>query len=348
MSAAGSGGFFARRGCAAYDHSDVRTTSMFLVAFALGGCGSQLAQVRAENRRLTTQVEDLRLEARGDKRTIQDLHNQVFVLRDQVETAGVQGAKVGTDVPRLPVEVLAPPAAVAGADLGPSDLEPGARIVARGDDGSEIVYAGDAASGKVAAVADLTGDITTPDDDPPPPRPRAHAAPVARGIDDADVPRASDRLGTIRDVPKVSTVAARTAPRAPRDTGLPSPGGPIATYQDAVAALRAGDHATAVAGLRDFVKRWPEHDYADNAQYWLGEAYYDQKDYKTAAAEFRRTIERYPSGNKVPDALLKLGYSYQALGQLEQARATLEQVVSIYPRSGPAVLASERLATIAK
>ncbi|MCE9576693.1 MAG: tol-pal system protein YbgF [Deltaproteobacteria bacterium] len=324
----------------------MRPSSIFLVAFALGGCGSQLAQVRAENRRLTTQVEDLRLEARSDKRTIQDLHNQVFVLRDKLETSSVQQGKVGTDVPRLPVKVVGPSATA--DDLGPSDLEPGARIVARGDDGSEIVYAGDAASGKVAAVAELTGDITTPDDDPPAPRPRARAAPVPRGVDDADVPRSDDRLGTIRDIPKVSTVAARTAPRAPRDTSLPSPGGPIATYESAVAALKVHDHATAVSGLREFVRRWPEHDYADNAQYWLGEAYYDQKDYKTAAAEFRRTIERYPGGNKVPDALLKLGYSYQALGQLEQARATLEQVVSIYPRSGPAKLAAERLAAIAK
>lgn len=154
---------------------DVRPSSIFLVAFALGGCGSQLAQVRAENRRLTTQVDDLRLEARGDKRTIQDLHNQVFVLRDQLETQGVQQGKVGTDVPRLPVEVLGPAPDV---DLGPSDLEPGARLVARGDDGSEIIYAGDAASGKVAAVAELTGDITTDDD--PPPRPRARGAGAAR------------------------------------------------------------------------------------------------------------------------------------------------------------------------
>jgi tol-pal system protein YbgF len=95
--------------------------------------------------------------------------------------------------------------------------------------------------------------------------------------------------------------------------------------------------------LRTFLKTYPRNDYADNAQYWLGEAYYAQKDYQHALVEFRATIETYPRGNKVPDALLKVGYCYQALGQTEKARAVLEQVVNLYPKTEPAALAAKRL-----
>src|SRR5690606_34317546 len=98
-----------------------------------------------------------------------------------------------------------------------------------------------------------------------------------------------------------------------------------------------------IASLRGFLATHPRHDYADNAQYWLGEAYYAQNDYRQALGEFRIVIETYPRGNKVPDALLKVGYCYQALGQTDKARAVLEQVVNLYPKSEPATLAATRL-----
>ena len=148
-------------------------------------------------------------------------------------------------------------------------------------------------------------------------------------------------------VPKVSAVAAHRPTPSPR-ADRPDPRDPRGDYQVAVDALKRGDHAAAIAGLREFVRRFPDHDYADNAQYWLGEAYYDQKSYKLALDEFRKTVERYPTGNKVPDALLKVGFCYAALGQTEQARATLEEVVSVYPRTGPAQLAASRLDTLGK
>ena len=100
-----------------------------------------------------------------------------------------------------------------------------------------------------------------------------------------------------------------------------------------------------VAALRAFVTKYPRHDYADNAQYWLGEAFYAQKDYAHALTEFRKVIEVYPRGNKVPDALLKVGYCYQATGQGEKAHAVLQQVVTLYPKSEPATLAAKRLET---
>ncbi|HET9623897.1 MAG TPA: tol-pal system protein YbgF, partial [Kofleriaceae bacterium] len=116
-------------------------------------------------------------------------------------------------------------------------------------------------------------------------------------------------------------------------------------YRTVVELVKAGKHDDAVAALRAFIAHHPRHDYADNAQYWLGEAFYAQKDYPHALTEFRAVIEVYPRGNKVPDALLKVGYCYQAMGQGDKAHAVLEQVVSRFPRSEPATLAAKRLET---
>jgi tol-pal system protein YbgF len=119
----------------------------------------------------------------------------------------------------------------------------------------------------------------------------------------------------------------------------------LSAYRQALETLRAGNPRGALEGFRRFLDGNPRHDYADNAQYWLGESFYARKDYQQALTEFRATIETYPRGNKVPDALLKVGYCYQALGQSDKARAVLEQVVNLYPKSEPAVLASKKLET---
>jgi tol-pal system protein YbgF len=280
-----------------------------------------MSALRNDNQRLTHSVDELRDERRAQDRKIRDLEHELDQVRAKMVTSAVDG------MPNLPVEVVAPPNAPSG---------PGERVVGVDDDGGEIVYEGDAAAGKPAV----------PDEEPhraPPPAPRAHAKPAA----DAEVPVVSDRLEVTRKLPV--SPAARTAhahTRTDRDTPGERASDAGSEYRAAVDLLKSGKHDEAIAALRAFIQHYPRHDYADNAQYWLGEAFYVQKDYARALVEFRATIEQYPRGNKVPDALLKVGYCYQALGQNQKARAVLEQVVTLYPKSEPAVLAAKRLESL--
>jgi tol-pal system protein YbgF len=139
-------------------------------------------------------------------------------------------------------------------------------------------------------------------------------------------------------VPAESRSEARPAPHT---SGLD-------LYRRSLEALRGGRHVEAAAGFRDFLKQHANHDFADNAQYWLGECYYDQKDYPMALREFRRVVEKYPQGNKVPDALLKVGFAHLALGSTEVGRQTLEQVIHSYPRHEAATLANAKLSEMGR
>jgi tol-pal system protein YbgF len=157
---------------------------------------------------------------------------------------------------------------------------------------------------------------------------------------------AADRLEVTRRVPLLSATSARAPVRTKtrdHDAATEHGGDAAAEYRAAVELVKAAKYNDAVAALRAFITGHRRHDYADNAQYWLGEAYYAQRDYARALTEFRAVIEVYPRGNKVPDALLKVGYCYQAMGQRDKARAVLEQVVNLYPRTEPAMLAARRL-----
>jgi tol-pal system protein YbgF len=121
---------------------------------------------------------------------------------------------------------------------------------------------------------------------------------------------------------------------------------PMKAYRVAYEDLRAGKHDVAAGELREFVRKWPRHDLADNAQYWLGESFYARKRWNEAAAEFRATVDKWPLGNKAPDALVKLGFCLQAMGEQRAARDVLAQVGQSYPRTDAARLAEVRLAEL--
>jgi tol-pal system protein YbgF len=285
----------------------VSTIFIALVGF---GCASPMTRMRDDNRRLNQTVSELRTERRAQERKLRDLQKQVDLARANAVTGSFEG------VPQLPVEVVAPERPHAGAATTPAS-----RVVGITEDGEEIVYEGDAATGKVATI----------EEDPP--------VRVARGN-----PPPTDRI----EVRRTPQVAARTARPQARERELPTErGGDASTdYNAAVALVKAGELDKSVAALRAFVGKYPRHDFADNAQYWLGEAYYAAKQFPQALVEFRAVIETYPRGNKVPDALLKVGYCYQSLGQTEKAKAVLDQVLNLYPKTEPAALASKRLETM--
>lgn len=291
------------------------TRCVLWIALASVGCASPVRSLREDNRKLTQSVADMRADRRIQDRKIRDLEHQLAQLK--------ASATPMEQVPTLPVEVVAPPVA-----------DDGRRVVGMADDGDEIVYEGDAALGR-PAVVDRSGGF---DRSPPPPSPSHGKRNVAAVPKNGD---GSDRLEVTRKIPPVSAARATKAPV--RSDAAGAGDGAASEYRAAVELVKAGKTEEAVTALRAFLKSYPRHEYADNAQYWLGEAYYAAKDYQHALVEFRATIEVYPRGNKVPDALLKVGYCYSALGQADKARAVLEQVVNLYPKSEPAALAAKRL-----
>jgi tol-pal system protein YbgF len=119
---------------------------------------------------------------------------------------------------------------------------------------------------------------------------------------------------------------------------------PAADYQVAFDLLKAGKYGDAKAGFEAFLASHPTHDLASNAQYWLGEVSYVERDYEAALEAFRKVLNGYPQARKAPDALLKTGYCQYELKRYPQARATLVKVMDQFPDAPAARDAAERLA----
>jgi len=119
-----------------------------------------------------------------------------------------------------------------------------------------------------------------------------------------------------------------------------------AVYNQAFDALKAGSYSVAITGFKDFMSHYPASPLAENAQYWLGEAYYVNHDYEPATTAFRTVLKKWPNSRKAPDALLKLGFTQYAQAQYPAARATLTDVTRRFPGTDAAKLATERLRKI--
>ncbi len=102
----------------------------------------------------------------------------------------------------------------------------------------------------------------------------------------------------------------------------------------------------AITQFKDFLQHYPQSSFDDNAQYWIGEAYYVMRDYDSAANAFRAVGEHYPDSRKAPDALLKLGMTQYDQQHSSDARATFNQVIERYPNSDDAKIATTQLAKI--
>ncbi len=114
-------------------------------------------------------------------------------------------------------------------------------------------------------------------------------------------------------------------------------------YLKAFGLFSVNDYKGAIDSFQSFIKAYPGSEYAGNAQYWIGECYYTQREFTHAIEAFTKVVEAYPNGKKVPDAMLKVGYSHISMNQRDEARGALEALVEKFPKSPAAVKARERL-----
>lgn len=122
---------------------------------------------------------------------------------------------------------------------------------------------------------------------------------------------------------------ARELPREPN----PRPGSAEQLYEAALASMRAGEHGQAVLDFLDFIAKFPTHPLAGHAQYWIGEAYYLQRDFRQALIEFRKVIDQPEMGAKAADALLKIGLCYRELNDQLRAREAWDALIAEFPGS---------------
>jgi tol-pal system protein YbgF len=118
-----------------------------------------------------------------------------------------------------------------------------------------------------------------------------------------------------------------------------------AAYMEAFGLYSADKYPAAIEAFESYLEKYPDTEFAVNAQYWIGECYYSLSDLPKALESFNKVVADYPTGKKVPDAMLKIGYTQLAMKEPDKAATTLRSLIKKYPDSSAAVKARERLGT---
>jgi tol-pal system protein YbgF len=121
-----------------------------------------------------------------------------------------------------------------------------------------------------------------------------------------------------------------SAPPAASNAASPAPSADM-LYSNGLRDITSGKYDLARQEFLDYLKYYSETDLASNAQFYLGEIAYHQKQYQDAVAEYDKVLTAYPKSFKLAPARLKKGMALIDLGQKTAGVRELREVVRRYP-----------------
>ncbi|MBZ5611780.1 MAG: outer membrane protein assembly factor BamD [Acidobacteriia bacterium] len=159
------------------------------------------------------------------------------------------------------------------------------------------------------------------------------------------------KMADLQNLINTLRAPAQPPPASPEGTTTQAqtPSGPPAglsaetLYTNAVRDNQTDKRDLAMQEFNDYLKYFPNTQFASNAQYYVGDIYYRKPDYDNALQAFDAVLERYPDGNKTPDAHYMKGLSLLKLGRNDAAASEFRDIIRRYPDTDLAAKAQARL-----
>ena len=133
-----------------------------------------------------------------------------------------------------------------------------------------------------------------------------------------------------------ATPTAGNVPPGSSSGSVPPPGSaPSADtlYSNGLRDIQSGKYELARAEFQDYLKYYGSTDLASNAQFYIGEIAYKQKNYQQAITEYDKVINNYPKSVKLAPARLHRGMAMIELGQKASGIRDLREVTRLFPGS---------------
>ncbi len=112
----------------------------------------------------------------------------------------------------------------------------------------------------------------------------------------------------------------------------PNPGG-VSLFRKGLMHFRTEQLSEAILTLTEFIEKNPDHILAGSAQFYVGDAYFKQKEYRLAIQEFRQVLAAYPFSIHVSETLNRLASSEDALKNPQEAMRYRQLLTSTFPQS---------------
>lgn len=102
-------------------------------------------------------------------------------------------------------------------------------------------------------------------------------------------------------------------------------------YSNGLRDITSGKYDLARSEFQDYLRYYGTTDLASNAQFYLGEIAYSQKNYDLAVTEYDKVLTGYPRSFKTAPARLKKALANIELGQKATGVRELREIVKKYP-----------------
>ncbi|MGE0230609.1 MAG: tol-pal system protein YbgF [Flavobacteriaceae bacterium] len=309
-----------------------------IIAALFATLAPALAQQPAEVGQMRLRIQELENQNRQLLGQVETLSHQVRMLQNQL-AGGTAGAPSGSTAQMQPPQ----PAQTAGAAAGqiqpppmpqgtmqqgaiqPGTIQPGTM---------QPGGAGPSGTGNNNLAAGGFNQRQTPQQPVP-----GTAGPGAPPQTLGQVPGRPLDLNALTQAGQAITEQGQ--PFSGRIASAPSDS-PKDAYDLSYGYILRGDYQSAQASFTDFLQRFPGDPLVGNARYWLGEAYFAQRQFREAAESFLTAYTEHKDGPKAPDSLLKLGMSLNQLQQKDAACSTFQQLGKEYPHASRTVLETMR------
>lgn len=270
---------------------------------------AQVQAMRQEVDSLKGQIYDLQ-HVGGARGMVDRLNKHDAALR-QIETSMALKFDLGEPLPALPAGSASPTPAAASGAWGQAAP---AAAAAAGATAAAGAWGQPAPATSASAPAAGTGETWG--------QPAPAAAPAA-----ADT-------GTTWGQPTPQP----QAPAQPKDVSM-------ALYDAGINAFTNRNYDSAQRSFSDFMKNYPNHSMASEAQYHLAECYFQRNQFADAALAYDTVINKYSKSSRTPGAYLKQGICFSKLKQPAAAKARLQELIKKYPNSPEAARAKSFLKT---
>jgi tol-pal system protein YbgF len=120
------------------------------------------------------------------------------------------------------------------------------------------------------------------------------------------------------------------------------------SYEAAYQAFKDKKYKEAREKFEAFLKDHPKDKLSGNAQFWIAETYYAEKDFESAILAYETHLKKYPESDKTSGSLLKQGLSFIEIGDKKTGKTILGRLLEKYPNSKEAAQAKKKIAELDK
>jgi len=201
----------------------------------------------------------------------------------------------------------------------------------------KIAAQSDTASGKLDAVSGQMQSLNDSVDEL-----KSRIAKLDKTIQDTQA-----QLQNIQN-PPVSVVAGPSITGGPAAAGVAAPQAPPLkeTYQAGVRDYNAARYDVAGGEFQDVIHYYPKDDLAGDAEFYLGEIAYREKNYTDAVTDYNAVLDGFPGSAKAPAAQLHKGLSLLQTNKREAGIAELKLLIRRHPQTPEAAQAKTKLSAL--